>query len=403
MKKTIFISILLLNISMFMFGQELKSKLEFAHLGKLESANTKIKLPIEVWNDLILVKAKFNGVEGTFVWDNGFYISGLDSLFIKKALVKKYDSNIEARDANNKIVELKQFLSDRFEIGKILITKTPILQVNIKSILQSQGKSIDGLIGASIINKLNWKFDFDNNFVEISDKPFIKKNSKELPFEIIESNAHIMKININGYDLQTLIDFGYNADDISINIQGAALFQGNKASEEYGINKIGVSGLNEIDTTYVIKKNYKFELAGHKFNFLPKVSIAKSNSNISLGNKFFRNSYNVIINCKDFKYILSNRKNPIKQNTDKSFGILLLLKENHFYIGKLTTNPNIKNKTLKIMEEVLEINNKKPSDFEDNFSLINYQKNLLNLNKSLNLKLKNGEVLSFTPEYDIEQ
>lgn len=393
-----FLTILTIN------AQELKSDLQFAHLGNMKTKNTTIKLPIEIWNDLILVKAKFNNVEGLFVWDNGFYISGLDSQFIKDAKIQPLSASVEAKDANSKAVHFDKFLCNSFQINKIEIQETPIIQVDTKSIFKSVTKHIDGLIGASIINKLNWHFNFDKDYVEISTEPIILTQGINLPYEITESNKHLMPITINGINTQTLIDFGYNADDIAINIQAAGLFPKNKASEEYGITKMAVSGFSEIDTTYVIRKDYSYNLGGQSFNFLPKVSLAKSNDNIAIGNKFFRNNYNVIINCTtDTSYTLLTRKNPSTPQKDLSYGIKIFLNNGHLLVGKLTTNENNKNKTLHLLDEILEINGKSAAYFKDNFSVMNFQKQLLEKELTLKLKLKNGKVYSYRPIYDNEQ
>lgn len=386
------------------YTQNLKSDLDFIHSGQLKAGNNKAVLPIEIWNDLILVKAKFNNIEGVFIWDNGAYISILDSAYISKTKIKASNKTVEAKDGNNNTIKLNQFLCNSFKIGKIEISNTPISQVQVSDLIQTEQKTINGLIGASIINKLNWNFDFDKNLVEVSTKSFLIKNAKKLPFNITASNKHLFDIKINGYETQTLSDFGYNGDDIRINIQGSSLFQNNKASEEYGITSFSISGASNIDTTYIIKSNYTFSLAKNTFDFLPKISLSKNNENISIGNRFFRDRFNVAINCvNDTSYLLVERKHKSTILDDKSFGLKLLLANNHFYIAKLTTNENVKDKGLQLFDEIIEINNKKTTDFKDNFDLIQFQKELLESDRTLTILTKKGEIFSFKPKIDYEQ
>lgn len=137
---------------------------------------------------------------------------------------------------------------------------------------------------------------------------------------------------INGIEAPCLVDFGYNGEDLTMNIQGAAFFANSKASEEYGITSIAVSQFSEFNITYIIKGNYTLEVANHTFDFLPNVSLSPNHNNINLGNKFFRNKYNVVVNTKSKEFILTERKNPLKQSSGKAYGVKLLLNNNKFFI-----------------------------------------------------------------------
>ena len=56
--------------------------------GKISSSSSPQTFPIQIWNDFILVDAKVNGVQGTFIWDNGLSFCALDSVFAERAGVR---------------------------------------------------------------------------------------------------------------------------------------------------------------------------------------------------------------------------------------------------------------------------------------------------------------------------
>ncbi|MBK8723402.1 MAG: retropepsin-like domain-containing protein [Saprospiraceae bacterium] len=375
----------------------------FSLLSSGQAQKNVVRLPIEIWNEEILLKVMVNDIEGTFIWDNGFTITGIDSAFAEKCNLSKPKGKLLATDGNNKKVELVEGKCKKISLGTFEEKNTKIIVLNTYNFTQTKSKAIDGLIGTTIINEYNWYFNFDSSFVEISKKPFSNKGL-ELPFKIIGGSLnHQIDLTINGYEAPCRIDFGYNSDDIIMNIKGAAYFQNNKASEAYGITSFSVSGASQMDTSYIVKDNYTFKIANQNLGFLPKVSISPIHNNINLGNKFFINKFNVTINCKDKKYILSERKMPEKLNSDKSYGLKILLIDNKFYIGKLSLNPNIKDKKLALMQEVAEINGKTHKDLIDNYFLLKYQKDILNNNEKMVLKMANGTIYEFMPEYDEER
>ncbi|PZR05345.1 MAG: hypothetical protein DI539_25055 [Flavobacterium psychrophilum] len=54
------------------------------------------------------------------------------------------------------------------------------------------------------------------------------------------------------------------------------------------------------------------------------------------------------------------------------------------------------------MDEVQSINGKVPADFKDNYSLKVYQKELLDQNKTMILKFRNGKEIKLDPQPNIE-
>jgi hypothetical protein len=382
---------------------------EFLHSGNITTDNRIVKIPIEIWNEFILLKVKVNGKNATFLWDNGFTISGIDSALIQTHGFRKYDiSKVPSMtDGNNVQVNTEFFICPKIEVKGIKVFNTPFVIIDTKIFTLTKKLKIDGVLGASIINKLNWKFNFDKNFVEVSLKPFSPdKTALILPFKINpENNNHLMSIvfdSINKTECQ--IDFGYNSAIIGIYKPNAKRFSKAKATKEFGPYAISLGGLAPIDTIYTIKDNYTWELAGKKLDFLPKLAFSKSNQNVVIGNTLFRNHHNVIINSTiDTIYALSKRK-KMKNISDVNdvYGYRILIFEGKFKIVSIDVNVNTIKNSIQLMDEVISINGRKPKSFKDNNSLINYQEKLRLKKKKMVLNLLNGAEIEIIPEPKIE-
>ncbi len=374
----------------------------FVKKGKLITSTNTLKQPIVIWNDLIIIKAKVNGIEGNFIWDNGFSITGLDKSFANKCGIKIIEEEkSKVTDGNDKKVELINGLADNIQIGSFDVKETPVRILDVKSIAGSKKMKIDGLIGSSFINLINWNFDFDNEIVTLSTKSF-NQDGLKLDYLINEYNIHQIGCKLNGYDFPATIDFGLNTEDFNANIQFSALFQDYKASEEYGITSIAVSGVSEVDTTYVINGKYEYKLDGKELNFKPRIFLTKNETNFKVGNRFFRH-YNCIINSIDTTYVLYERKKPIIPKTTRSYGVKFIKLDNKLVVGKLITNPNVIQAEIKLMEEVVSINGKKVMNFETISDLLLFQNELVMQGKELKVKFKNGKIKIFKLENDIEK
>lgn len=381
--------------------------IEFMHSGTVTTENKTVKIPIEIWNDLILLKVKVNGHTATFMWDNGFSISGIDNSLVQQYQFISYTNNndIHFVDGNNALVNVDYLVCPKIQIKGIAISNTPFVIFDSKAITLTKNLKIDGVLGSSIINKLNWRFNFDKNYLEISEKPFtIDPTNLVLPFKIKTTNTHFMPIVFDGAETECQVDFGCNSDKIEINKANAKYFSKAKATKALGQSSVSVSGLAPIDTVYTVKDNFTWQLADKKFDFLPKLSFSTHSPYLLIGNKIFRDRYNVVINTTgDTLYALSERTKPNNiSSSDKAYGYILLTVEGKFRIAQLIPNVNTMDKDIQLNDEVMSINGRKPNDFKDNYSLVAYQKNLLRNEKKMILKLADGREISIFPQPGIE-
>lgn len=397
----------LIFITIFFNTSEFKAQNEneivkLLQLGTVEKKKEIVKIPIEIWNDLILLKLNINGKNATFLWDNGFSFSGIDTTLIKKYNLKEYytDNKEIAKDGNNTDIILDFLICQKVDIKGISILNSPFIKIDLAKITQTKNLKIEGILGASIINKLNWRFNFDKNYVEISQIPFsIPSQSFKLNYDIIPTNNnHVMPISFNGNSTDCLIDFGFNSDNIEINKKNARFFSTSTATKSFGPSSISVSGISKIDTIYTIKNKFTWSISGKELNNTPKISFTSATNNIVIGNKFFRNYYNLTINTIGNKiYALLPRKEIIKTNFDLSYGYTLFLVDSKLKILKIDSNINTKD-DIKLFDEVLTINGKTSKEFKDAYSLKKFQNDLLNKSKKIILDMKNSQKIALYPQ-----
>jgi hypothetical protein len=119
--------------------------------------------------DLIFIKATINGVEGRFLFDNGFSLSAVNNDFAEKAGIR-FSKSTKINDANNKSSKALETTVDTVILLGHSFVKTGFIQTNTKKYLPCY--QIDGVIGGGIINKVNWEIDFDNKLMRASSKAF---------------------------------------------------------------------------------------------------------------------------------------------------------------------------------------------------------------------------------------
>ncbi|MGN7987712.1 aspartyl protease family protein [Pedobacter sp. 22226] len=358
-------------------------------------------LPIQIWSDMILIKAKVNGIEGYFVWDNGFAFSALDKNFAAKIKLSplQQKTDIAGTDGNNAQISMQCELG-RVDMGQVSISGSPFTIIDFEAMMGKHVKPV-GIIGSTVIKKMNWKFDFDKNTVTLALKPF-ESNGIKLPFEMDAYNNSKILFGLNGYLDKAAIDFGYNGNEVAIPKDALPIFGAAKKSISIGHLSSSVSGLSDRDTSYIFR-DFKYCIGDtntvlpHKF----EIMLSSNRNHVLIGNRFFRN-YNCIINNTSGQIILTTRKSPINVIPEKKYGAILSVNDGKILVSSFSDNPNInRNADLKLMDEIESINGKSLKDFADPSQIRDYQISLLLKNMEMKLKRIDGKIFVFKPEPDI--
>jgi len=336
--------------------------------GKMEKATSDVhSFPIESIDGIIVLNVKVNGVEGRFILDNGFSICALDQNFAKKASVT-FQKIGSVNDANNNTVELLETRIESIAVGTFNLKNSIVNQLETALFLPCD--SIDGVLGATFINKVNWKIDFEQKTASISKEEF-ESVGQVLEFSTGRNNISTTQVEINGKSLKTMIDFGYQG---YIQLNKKNFFTNDirqQAEVRVGIQSLSVSGLGNIDTTYLLTK-IPVSQSGKSFLETSEL-VLKSNlcEEAIIGINYFEN-YEVIINNSSHQYILTPRNNYIAPSKN-NFNVGLYSIGDGIKIVQLNVNDPIA-QNLELLENVVSIDGKPAANFIDICDLKAYMK-----------------------------
>lgn len=373
---------------------------ELANLGELQEYGGQDTLPIEIYNDIILIDVKVNGTLLKFMWDNGFSFSALDKEVAAGFQLSPLDENSEVSvtDGVNRKLNLDLKMADEIALAHMHITNSPFLSADIQSLF-GDVKRVHGVLGATVIKKLNWHFNFDEKYIIVSQRPF-DADGIEIPFMLDPYNTMLTSLIINGQSGSVEIDFGYNGENLQMNYMALPIF-GDVAKNRFeGMASSSVSGFSDSEVSYTIK-DFEYRLGDTVLGFPIEVFLTKSERNARVGNAMFRH-YNCIVNSSENRIILYPRKIAFIGNPEKSFGFNILKVDNKLIITGMSNYPNgEKFPELKLGMEVVEINGKKVSDFDNNFQLKQYQLELLRKDKALRVNVKGDKSYTLLPALNI--
>ncbi|MEN8966426.1 MAG: retropepsin-like aspartic protease [Polaribacter sp.] len=373
---------------------------KMANLGQLVSNEINDTIPIKIYNDMIVIEAKLNGKPMNFMWDNGFSFSAIDKSLSEKITLKKYKEkeSISATDAVNNQVKLDLKIAHNLSIKNHQIKDSPFLLIDINTLT---GGSIDiqGIIGATVIKKLNWNFNFDENYVVVSQKEF-QKDGMVMPFKLDLYNRMFTSLELNGITNGVEIDFGSNSDEIDLTIKAIGLFKNTKKSKYEGISAMSVSGIAKPSINYSIK-DFSYKIGGITFKHPIKIFLTNDVNEARIGNKMLRH-YNCIVNSNSNQIILTERETNLEESPKKSFGFIIVKIENKLTIAGKWNNPNItKYNALNLGDKITQINGKKAEYFHSNSDLRAFQIDLLKNNKELIINTEKGESYTLLPKFNI--
>ncbi|MCX2477314.1 aspartyl protease family protein [Pedobacter sp. MC2016-05] len=401
MKKRSVIFATLLFLATLLNAQDKPVQNKLANLGELVKPVINDTIPIKIWNDYILLKVTVNGIENDFLWDNGFSFSAIEQSLAPNYKLKAMPDvdTLTAQDAVNNKVNFELKIADVMRFGKTAINNSPFLGTDMSAFF-GQSSNVKGILGASAIKKLNWKFNFDENYVVVSEKPF-EGEGKMLPFQLDPNNQMNIELRVNGYTAPAEIDFGMNSDDLGVSIGARQLFSKNLKSPSYGIGGASMGGMAKMDTIYAVT-GFDYSLHnGQKFDFPFEISLSSNDRGARFGNRFFR-KYNPIINFSTSEIILLKRESAINPMPDKNYGFVIIKVDGELRIVLKAHNANTqKYLNLRVDDVVKAIDGKPASEFEGNLDLRAYQLDKLINNKEIGITTADNKIIKLKPVENI--
>ena len=357
-----------------------------------------VEIPFEMYRGLIILNVEFNGVPGKFLFDNGASYSCVNKDFADKAKIK-FRSGTNIRDGNNNSATVRESIADDISIKNIHFKKTGVYLIDTKKFFPCK-EDIDGILGASIINKINWLIDFKRNLLKISSQTF---DNGGIPFKIAISsnNSSFMGFELNGFPVKAKIDFGYTGALKLRMKEYRQKFSGVPAVRNKGIASLSVSGLGKSDTTFEVFEGVQMKKGELILPYPPEIELTKNlKYEARIGMDFFRN-YELIVNSSEKAYQLLPYEEAMDVEDLRSYGVGIYEVEDSYKI--IQVQPDVLGeKEILVMDEVESINGKVKDDFDDFCALREFLKEVREKEESLYLRIKGKEAEYHLPYQEIK-
>ncbi len=331
----------------------------------LPSDSEPVEIPFTLEKGLIVLNAEVNGVSGRFLFDNGFSLSAVDPEFAQKAGIQ-FDQKSTISDANSKSQKISRTNVDSIEVGTQKFMNTGFYEIETSNFWSCT--ELDGIIGASIINKANWKIDFQDSLLWISSTPFEDKGI-QFDYRISTNNGSFIELQIDGKTFKTKIDFGKSGElDLDFN-RAKRLFENDSVEVQKGIMSLSATGPGETEMLYSLAEYQPVIVDGITLPLQTKTELSHDLKYQGyLGAGYFKH-YQVIINSNEQKYILRNEQ-PSPQLSSLSYGFAIYpLNEEWKIIRKNPIDSDLIG--VNLMDTIVEIDGLSVSQFADNCELNN--------------------------------
>lgn len=343
------------------------------------------QIDFETVKKLIIIKAEINGATGRFLFDNGFSLSAVNQDFATKAGITANKST-NATDANNKKTNLKEATVKAVIIGQHQFINTGFYIIDTDRFLPCD--SLDGVIGASIINKANWQIDFEDQQMKISSQSF------GIPGFILESylnqnNSSFTYLTIQGEKIKLKFDLGSN---MSIKLNQSdfySLFIDSEAEKRIGVPSFSATGMGNIDTFYKVAQPVELIRKGRALPLPGRIRLSNQMKYPGYIGIDYLNDYLLTINSSEGEYILSENASSSEDKARKSYGVSIYPIDGEWKVIQL--NPNQASLSgIRLMDQISIVDSIPVNEFNGYCNYQNYLNLKTDAEEPLVLTTKNG-------------
>ena len=338
--KAIILLLILLNVSC-------GSNQKFFNSGEVIINNDIEVVDLKIVKDLPLCQVTINGKEYWFLVDTGAAMVISKEIFNELNL-KTLNSAAVGDSQKNK--ETQDFcLLPEIKIGNMTFKNIAAVAMTINN-QELKCFGFDGIVGANLLAKLNWQFDYKNKKITASKNVAlfnIDQSDFSLDFTYkSQKTPHVAgKVNDKAQDFT--FDTGYAGN---IKIANDLSYHQNLTSKEKfitktGVNSIGVYGNSSSDLTFVMKN--KLTLNSTVF----EDEIIDSGASTLIGNEFLKN-YVFVIDWNTNK--IHFKKNSTFEPTElDGFGFTYLFVDGKAKVMSKVVDKNI---PIELGDQILVIN-----------------------------------------------
>jgi hypothetical protein len=348
---------------------------------------------------LLIINAEINGVTGRFLFDNGFSLSGINPDFAERAHIS-FDKQGNLKDANNNRSVNPETTVDSVIIAGHAFLNTGFYQINTNNFMPCN--QIDGVIGASIINKTNWQINFGQNKIQISSTPF-HNSGYELDIMYSNNNSAFTELSIQGVLYKCKIDLGSTKGiQLKSNYVMGSL-DGLLIEKRIGIMSLSSNGVGKMDTTYHTKDSLLIMQGDASLPQKARVLIKENLKYAGYIGTSYLSNYTVSLNSTARKYILKRANTTQTKNSDASYGLAIYPIEDKWKIVQFNPNDSLLT-GINLLSEVIMVDNVPMIDFNSICDYKNYMRNKIEHKESIVFGLNEAprriELTLHQPQYE---
>lgn len=324
--------------------------------------DTVFTIPFHMDARLLVFKGKMNGQEIDFAFDTGAVQGLAGSNVVEKGGISKKRKSTTLSDSNHAKKRVRTGSTNLVEIGGFKISNVASLLTDMPYLVCHDYY----LLGSNVIQKLNWKIDFDKKLIHISLKPF-PTESHFLKIPVTYKNTRpFLSLSFEGKTFKSiLIDSGFSGVlDLSDKNEEIQDFLNLKESEDRNNPNIslnsGAISQSISPTSTILLEDLK--IADQIFPNTP--ANFESPTTEKIGIQFFAHfSHQTIINNSESAYFMNLKAEP--GNFDSPNHINLNYQEGKVLISGKSVGISPEDQEIEIGEEVFAINGIPSASFED--------------------------------------
>ncbi|MFY0625590.1 MAG: aspartyl protease family protein [Reichenbachiella sp.] len=300
--------------------------------GAVQNNSFEEAIEVQVLNDLIIIPVTIEGTQYRFLFDTGAPFS--ISTQIQNQMSYKKISSSQIKDTDENKSQVDYVTVSTLELGKIAFYNQTAFVANFESNPILKCMKLDGIIGSNLIRHCNWKIDFGNKEITISDLSHSNDspNFSNIPFHYDQQYNMMVDLNVGRAKIKNLtIDYGFNRSlslptNVFSTLKDKEIIK--KTFFEVGTSRSGIIGKpRAINREMGILDTIKLSDV-HHFNTLAK---AEGSGLIGTG---ILSKHLIFIDWKNHT-IQIDSKHPSPSNPS-SFGFKMgISRENEFYLQSI--------------------------------------------------------------------
>lgn len=317
--------------------------------GKVQQKHFYTEIPFENKAGLIAIKAKVNGIEGTYIFDTGAInlIQGnLSNQFTKS------NAPAQVEDVNKQSSIMSTVKIKSIKINDINFINTGAM-IN-KEPLKGDAACLitDGLIGPNLARKAIWQINYPENKIIITDDiEKLNPNSliHKIDFKTELSGTPYVFVSVNHKKHKLIIDTGANGSFLDL---ADSTYLGSNSIQSYGASSAGLYGDGSIiDSTTYAKVN---EVSIGTMNFDSAIfEISSDKTGLSIPGGALQDNI-VTFNWKKNEIWFSKPLN-IKREYN-TMGLSASRRDNKLFIIKIVDKSPAYKANIKLGDQIISIN-----------------------------------------------